>query len=148
MEKMTTDKKCVRCGKPFESIPLRLIDLCDDCASDLEEFLSGAPIIKWNPVKVRPLTEEEKEELRDYGYRDYHIEEVTCLDGFVPEDGQEILISLKGSSGKRYVEGDTAICEWTDSWLDSGRDWKEVEAWAEYPEPYIPDEEEEESWKE
>lgn len=132
---------CSRCGKESENkrgwtFLAKAGTLCEDCSADLEEFLNGAPIIKWNPVKVRPITEKEREELREHGYRDDQIEEVTCLDGFIPEDSQEILISWKSSGGERYVEKDEAVSDGLDSWLKSGYDWKGVEAWAAMPEPY------------
>lgn len=126
------ETRCKRCGK---SVPL-IADLCEDCGADLEEFMQGAPILKWNPVKVRELTREERLELIDRGYTpELAMGEHTMLDGFIPDDGQEILITVKGSHGKSWVEYDTACSDDGDSWLDSGRDWEDVTAWA-VPEPY------------
>lgn len=118
-------------------------ELCGECAAKFEEFMQGAPVLKWNPVKVRELTDEERKELIDEGYNPEQVEEVTMLDGFTPEDGQEILITYKTRfSGRLYVEHDEAVKDDHDCWLDSGRDWEDVTGWASMPEPFIPDEEE------
>lgn len=112
-------------------------ELCGECAAELEEFMQGAAVLKWNPVKVREITEEERANLIDEGYSPEEVEEVTMLDCFTPEDGQEILITYKSRiSGRLYVEHDEAVKDEHDSWLDSGRDWEDVTAWAAMPEPY------------
>lgn len=78
---------------------------------------------RWIPVKFRELTDEEKQEYPDYVY---------MTDGRMPDDGQEILISLK--CGR--VEKDE--CGFDDGYyLDSGFDWEtDVAAWMPLPEPY------------
>lgn len=112
-------------------------ELCGDCAAEFEEFMQGAAVLKWNPVKVRKLTDEERGELIDEGYGPEEIDEVTKLDGFTPEDGQEILTTYKARiSGRLYVEHDEAVSDGDDNWLDSGRSWEDVTAWAAMPEPY------------
>lgn len=136
------NKRCIRCGKDET---FRIIDeqyrLCADCYQDFVEFLQGAPVLKWNPVKVRKMTDEERAELIDGGYDPEDIEEVTMIEGFTPEDGQEILITYKGSiSGRLYVEHDEAVSDGEDNWLDSGRGWENVTAWAAMPEAYKPEE--------
>ena len=99
--------------------------------------MQGAAVLKWNPVKVRELTDEERAKLIDEGYDPEEIEEVTMLDGFTPEDGQEILTRYRVSiSGRLYVEHDEAVKDGDDNWLDSGRGWENVTAWAAMPEPY------------
>jgi len=75
----------------------------------------------WTPFKVRPLAEEEK----DY-YKDFE----QILDGSVPEDGQEILVS-EGKS----VWADTFMKD-NECYLDSGYDIKNGMAWMPLPEPY------------
>lgn len=44
------------------------VELCGECAAELEEFMQGAAVLKWNPVKVREITEEERANLIDEGY--------------------------------------------------------------------------------
>lgn len=145
-------KICDRCGAPLPPIArgeepqdgrIRVngAELCGECAAEFEEFMQGAAVLKWNPVKVREITDEERDELIDEGYDPGEIDEVTMLDGFAPEDGQEILITYKARlSGRLYVEHDEAVVDsagtLNDSWLDSGRDWEDVTAWAAMPEPY------------
>lgn len=144
-------KICDRCGAPLPTIArgedpqdgrIRVngAELCGECAAEFEEFMQGAAVLKWNPVKVREITDEERDELIENGYRAEEAEEFTMLDGFTPEDGEEILITVKGVSGKSRVEHDEAVTDsvgsLNDSWLDSGRDWEDVTAWAAMPEPY------------
>jgi len=139
---------CDRCGAPLPPIArgeepqdgrIRVngSELCGECAAEFEEFMQGAAVLKWNPIKVRPMTDEERGELIDEGYDPEEIDEVTMLDGFTPEDGQEILITYKAKiSGRLYTEHDEAVRDEHDCWLDSGRDWEDVTAWAAMPEPY------------
>lgn len=141
-------KICDRCRAPLPTIArgedpqdgrIRVngAELCGECAAEFEEFMQGAAVLKWNPVKVRKLTDEERAKLIDEGYDPEEIEEVTMLDGFTPEDGQEILTTYKASiSGRLYVEHDEAVKDGDDNWLDSGRGWENVTAWAAMPEPY------------
>lgn len=140
---------CDRCGAPLPPaeragfkpqdgrIRVNGAELCGECAAEFEEFMNGGAVLKWNPVKVRKLTDEERAKLIDEGYDPEEIEEVTMLDGFTPEDGQEILITYKARiSGRLYVEHDEAVKDGDDNWLDSGRGWEDVTAWAAMPEPY------------
>lgn len=143
---------CDRCGAPLPPteragfkpqdgrIRVNGAELCGECAAEFEEFMQGAAVLKWNPIKVREIIDEERAELIDEGYSPEEIEEITMLDGFTPEDGEEILITVKGVSGKSRVEHDEAVTDsvgsLNDSWLDSGRDWEDVTAWAAMPEPY------------
>ena len=78
----------------------------------------------WIPVKYHIITEEERaaEELD---------EEWTCmLECPLPEDGEEILISVN----ERVSED--VCCLDVGYYLDSGVDWKEVDAWKPMPEGY------------
>lgn len=141
-------KICDRCGAPLPllergedpqdgRIRVNGAELCGKCAAEFEEFMQGAAVLKWNPIKVRELTDEERDELIDEGYDLEQVDEVTMLDGFTPGDGQEILITYKARiSGRLYVEHDEAVKDEHDLWLDSGRDWEDVTAWAAMPEPY------------
>ena len=142
---------CDRCGAPLPPIArgeeaqdgrikVNGAELCGECAAEFEEFMQGAAVLKWNPIKVREITDEERAELIDEGYTPEQVEELTMLEGFTPEDGEEILISVRGSRGKDHVEHDEAVTDsvgsLNDTWLDSGRDWEDVTAWAAMPEPY------------
>lgn len=140
-------KICDRCGAPLPTIArgedpqdgrIRVngAELCGECAAEFEEFMQGAAVLKWNPIKVREITDEERAELIDRGYSPEEMEEITMLDGFTPEDGQEVLITYKAGSGRLYVEHDEAVRDGEDNWLDSGRGWEDVTAWAAMPEPY------------
>lgn len=144
-------KICDRCGaqlpplargeEPQDGrIRVNGAELCGECAAEFEEFMQGAPVLKWNPVKVREMTDEERDELVEAGYSAEHMSELTVLDGFTPEDGEEILITVRRSRGKDHVEHDEAVVDsvgsLNDTWLDSGRDWEDVTAWAAMPEPY------------
>lgn len=85
--------------------------------------------ILWHKVKIRPMTEEEKQE-----YADMDIDAEEIYVGRMPEDGQEILVKTKWG-----VESDVAI---NDDFigLEGRGDWEDVEYWAEMPkaEPNLP----------
>lgn len=84
----------------------------------------------WIPVKWHAITEEER---KQEGYPDDWTVLLECP---LPNDGDEILITLAGRGGKNYVEKDT--CYVDDGWhLDSGYSWvDDVIAWMPKPEPY------------
>lgn len=87
----------------------------------------------WIPIKWHEITEEERER------EGYPEEWITHLDCLMPDDGQEILITVKGSKGRRWVEKDTALID-DEHYLDSGYDWvDDAIAWMPLPEPYVPD---------
>lgn len=79
--------------------------------------------IRWHEVTKRPPTEEEKEEyLKEYDYIPEYI-----LDCVLPDDEQEILVVTKYGV-------DTDVCGIDeDYYLESGRSWDDVIAWAEMP---------------
>ena len=137
------ERQCERCGKNITHKPHTIADdvlgICSECAGDLDEFMNGAPVLKWNPVKVRPITEEELEGIPEN--RREEAKEVGYLDGFLPEDGQEILITVRGNGGG-YVSPDICYFNGIEYSLDSGECWEDVTGWADMPEPFIPDEEE------
>lgn len=81
---------------------------------------------QWIPFKLRPLTEEEREE---------HPEWDCILDCKLPDDGQEILVTydINGRRGVWYDE----FCSDDGSYLDSGKEiGEEVIAWMPLPEPW------------
>ena len=99
---------------------LKVIDTSDGC--------------KWIPVTYRPMTEEEEKEfcvkwdIKEGSLEEWEKRVFTC---HLPEDGQEILISV----GK-YVHED--ICSWDEECcgLENNGDWDGVDAWMPKPEPY------------
>lgn len=97
---------------------------------DIARILNDMPTIEpephWTPFQVRELTDEERERYPDWGW---------ILDGDVPEDGQEILVS-RGN----WVTTDTFLDE-GECYLDGGWEIEEGMAWMPLPEPYQPEEE-------
>ena len=91
------ERQCERCGKNITHKPHTIAEdvlgICSECAGDLDEFMNGAPILKWNPVKVRPITEEEKAEQIELGADPDALD--GWIEGLTPEEGQEVLISFK-----------------------------------------------------
>ena len=131
-----SERKCRRCGRILtEQDPeIRPEYWCEECFADFEEFCQGAPIIKWNPVRFREFTEEERHEYEQAGIE---TDALTITDSFMPEDGQQVLVTLR--DGRMYY--DTAYNDNLGYYLDSGIDWEDdVIAWA-APEPYKPEEE-------
>jgi hypothetical protein len=84
------------------------------------------PAQQWIPFKTRPLTEEEKEE---------HPEWDSILDCKLPDDGQQILISVnvRGHERVQYDEFYTDDGCYLDSGYEIGT---EAVAWCELPQPY------------
>lgn len=85
---------------------------------------------RWIPVKWHEISEEERER------EEYPEEWLTMLDCLMPNDAEEILVTIKSSRGVLYVEKD--ICYVDDGYsLDSGSDWiDDVVAWMPLPQPY------------
>lgn len=83
---------------------------------------------EWIPIKVRPLTDEEKEY---YTEHEYPADFMMMYDCPMPDDGQEVLITT--STG--YVTTDTYYIDeggYFENYCDEG----DVKAWMPKPEPY------------
>ena len=79
---------------------------------------------KWIPIKTRPMTEEEKEEIgHEYAY---------MYDCSLPDDGQEVLITDCYGN----VEIDTFCRDEEGVYFEENCDDGEVIAWMPKPEPY------------
>lgn len=112
-----------------------VIDLMDEYINGLDKDTSvpTADIHtgKWIPFKERPLTDEEKKD---------HPEWDSMLDGKLPEDGQEILVSFKHTRpGKvhKCVHEDTFYKGGSECYLGSGFELvDEAVAWMPKPEPW------------
>lgn len=109
------------------------------CGTLYEELKNGTPLpnrmevremSEWIPIKYHEATKEEIEE------NGYPFDICYIFDNVMPCDEQEILITVKGRSGKSYVEKDTCYAD-DGYYLDSGYDWlTDVVAWRELPQPY------------
>lgn len=53
------------------------------------------PVMKWIPVKFRPMDEEEREYWEDQFGEELADEDAVMFDCPMPEDGQEILVSYR-----------------------------------------------------
>lgn len=79
---------------------------------------------KWIPIKTRPMTEEEKEEIgHEYAY---------MYDCLLPEDGQDVLITDCFGN----VEIDTFCRDYEGVYFETNCDDGEVIAWKPLPQPY------------
>ena len=100
------------------------------------------------PVTVFLTTEEEKAAMIEAAKRrtlrliEWHPVELRDgeIVGLLPEDGQMVLVSVIYARGERGVVVDT-FCTDDEGGYFEYWDRKEVEAWAEMPEPYKPREE-------
>lgn len=93
------------------------------------------PKSRWIPVTTRPLTEEEKQEIEEQGERYCRF----MYDCELPDDGQEVLITTSGG----YVIGTTFYNEGIDGcYFECYEDEGDVKAWMPLPEPYEPQESE------
>ena len=110
--------------------------ICD--LTNIEIYILVEAIIKgtqfsgkeWIPVKYRESTEEEKAYQMEY-YGDCYDYIFDCL---MPDDGQEILITVKRGDGY-VVYPDTCILD-LGYYLEKNNDWDDVIAWMPLPEPY------------
>jgi len=76
--------------------------------------------ITWYEIKTRPLTEEEKDQYPTGGM---------MIKGTIPDEDEEILIATKNG-----VFTDTCLYDYDGGfYLDSGKDWDEILAWASIP---------------
>lgn len=104
-------------------------DHCEkDCVRLAINALSNAEkLSKWIPITSRPMTEEEKEHYKIHpDYRD----EYRIFNCKLPDDGQEVLISVYGG-----VEVDTFVHDANDGCYFEGRDIDDVDAWMPLPTP-------------
>ena len=79
---------------------------------------------EWIPVKIRPMTEEEKAE---YNCND----DVKIFDCPLPEDGQDVLVTTRYGD----VQMDTFFTD-EGSYFERYCDEGDVLAWMPIPEPY------------
>ena len=81
---------------------------------------------RWIPIKTRPMTEEEKEEIgHEYAF---------MYDCSLPDDGQEVLITDCHGN----VEVDTFCRDYEGFYFETNCDDDEVIAWMPLPAPYQP----------
>jgi len=83
------------------------------------------PKTRWIPVTKRPMTEDEK------SWYESCYDEAEILDCPLPEDGEDVLITVNGMT---WV--DTFIRDETDGCYFESYDIDEVKAWMPLPEPY------------
>lgn len=84
---------------------------------------------KWIPVTKRPMTEDEKP------WHESCYDEAEILDCPLPEDGEDVLITV---NGRTWI--DTFIRDDTDGCYFESYDIDEVKAWMPLPKPYDPQE--------
>lgn len=102
-----------------------------DTMDALENLPSAQPEQRWIPFKTRPSTGEEKEE---------HSEWDSILDCKLPDDGQQILVSVsvRGHERVQYDEFYTDDGCYLDSGYEIGT---EATAWMPLPKPWKGEEE-------
>lgn len=86
----------------------------------------------WRPVKLRPLTEEEKKEYSEK-FSEFEMPD-GVFDCVMPKDGQQVLISTKWSD-----EIDLDVCTRDPDYgigLEERGDWDGVLAWMPVPRKY------------
>lgn len=127
-------------GRPIWTHELGIESIVDEIkAKSKDDFIalctdesSSENPNKWIPVKYHEITDEERER------EGYPEEWLTMLDCLMPNDEEEILVTIKSSRGGLHVEKD--VCYVDDGYsLDSGYVWiDDVVAWMPLPAPYEP----------
>ena len=98
-------------------------DACEGAIKALEQT-------RWIPIKTRPMTEEEKEHF--FEYADSRCDDTyTILDCPLPDDGQEVILSVNG-----YVSTDIFCRDSADGCYFESYDIDDVNAWMPLPQPY------------
>ena len=90
---------------------------------DAADALEKLQKFQWIPVKVRPTTEEDGFDMKQYP---------SFLDFPMPDEGQEILVSFGDVVDKDTNMTDDGVSYYLDGWGD----WEYVDAWMPLPEPY------------
>lgn len=99
-------------------------DMIEPLKREIEQPSITSPQLSWIPIKTRPMTEEEKEEMgHEYAY---------MYDCPLPDDGQEVLITDRYGN----VEIDTFCSDYEGVYFENNCDDDEVIAWQPLPEPY------------
>lgn len=134
LEKRSTDEFDKQVNEAYCN---RQIARCEQCGKDHQQLADWLKELKqlreqtrWIPVKWHEITEEERER------EEYPAEYVTFLDNLMPDDEEEILVTVKNRRGQVWVEKDACMVD--DGYhLDSGYDWiDDVIAWMPLPKPY------------
>lgn len=90
----------------------------------------------WHPIKLRPLTPEERGQFAEYWGIEYcDTQDEKAFDCLMPEDQERILICTKWGV---YID----TCEYDPDEgysLEDRGDWEDVTAWMSLPEPYKKD---------
>lgn len=111
-------------GKAFDDVTMRKAHSFDIAIEALQEE-------EWIPIKWHNITEEERER---EGYPKYWL---TILDCQMPDDDEEVLVTVRGRNGNLYVDTDTCYYDGSYYSLDSGYDWiDDVVAWMPKPVTY------------
>lgn len=106
------------------------------CLESIETLMAKGEIYdidytSWIPITKRPMTEDEKP------WHESCYDEAEILDCPLPEDGEDVLITV---NGRTWI--DTFIRDETDGCYFESYDIDEVEAWQRLPEPYKAESEE------
>lgn len=113
-----------------------VVETTDAICKDIDEFPSAdvpdKNVVKWIPVKTRPMDPEEKVEWEERLGVILTKEEAVIFTGDMPEDGQEILICSKYG----HVTVDQCINDEYGLGLESNGDWDCITAWMALPDPY------------
>ena len=90
----------------------------------IDEAIKALEQTSWIPIKTRPMTEEEKEEIgHEYAF---------MYDCSLPDDGQDVLITDCYGN----VEVDTFCRDHEGFYFETNCDDGEVIAWQPLPQPY------------
>lgn len=109
-------------GEPNASVGL----LYDDVMFGIDRLPSVTPQEpRWIPITKRPMTEDEK------ARHEFYYDEAEILDCSLPEDGEDVLITV---NGRTWI--DTFIRDDADGCYFESYDIDEVKAWMPLPKPY------------
>jgi len=135
IEDIISAEPCEDCIRRTEVI--KAIDEREDVngkvnAEDIRTDIVTMPSVQpkkgeWIPITKRPVTNEEQELYED---QELYLEGMMILTCPLPDDGEEVLITIYGG-----VETDTFYKD-NDGCYFEGRDIDDVIAWQKKPEPY------------
>lgn len=103
---------------------------CEEEKEALDMAIKALEQTRWIPIKTRPMTEEEKEHF--FEYLDSRCDDTyTILDCPLPDDGQEVILSVND-----YVSTDIFCRDSADGCYFESYDIDDVDAWMPLPQPY------------
>ena len=115
----------------MDAIDKYTVAIIDNDVQTIAQLPTAEKVVKWIPVKMRPMDSEEREYWEDQFGEKLDDEDAVMFDCPMPDDGQEILVSYR-----RWINMDKCEIDSGCYGLEGNGDWEDVIAWMPLPEPW------------